>query len=94
MGLLLVAKNELRPLADGWVRLFNGKDLSGWKRTIWRRWELASRGRGHRRSRGQSVLVISVQRIGVRHFHLRVEAKINAIGDSGVSLRRSSTDCI
>src|SRR5205085_7772858 len=28
---VLVAKNELPPLADGWVPLFNGKDLSGWK---------------------------------------------------------------
>jgi formylglycine-generating enzyme required for sulfatase activity len=86
-GPVLVAKNELPPLADGWVRLFNGKDLSGWKTHDlapgnWRVEEGAIVGRGDK-----SFLSFLVSESEYADFHLLVEAKINAIGDSGVIFR-------
>src|SRR5207302_1871566 len=75
------------PLADGWVRLFNGKDLSGWKTHDlapgnWRVEDGAIVGRGDK-----SFLSFLFSESEYADFHLRVEAKINAIGDSGVNFR-------
>ncbi len=71
-----------------WVQLFNGKDLTGWKTHPdapgdWRVEDGAIVGRG-----GLSFLLSESP--DYSNFHLRVEAKINPTGDSGILFRRSS----
>jgi WD40 repeat protein len=72
---------------DGWVQLFNGKNLSGWKlhpgdRGDWRVEDGLLVGRA---VKGPSHL-FSV-RDDYENFHFRVEAKINKKGDSGQVFR-------
>jgi serine/threonine protein kinase len=70
---------------DGFVPLFNGKDLTGWK--------LFGGGTGNWRvengaivSRGPSSHLFT-ERGDYQNFHLRVEAQINDGGNSGVYFR-------
>jgi serine/threonine protein kinase len=71
---------------DGWVQLFNGKDLIGWKvhhdqPGDWRimyGWLVGSAGKPSH---------LFTERGDYENFHFRVEAKINAGGDSGQFFR-------
>lgn len=71
--------------SDGWVQLFNGKDLTGWK--------LLPRDSGEWKvtdgilqgSTRQSHLFS--QRDDYANFHLRAEVKVNLGGDSGIMFR-------
>jgi hypothetical protein len=70
----------------GWVQLFNGKDLTGWKvqpgknREDWRveGGALVSRGKGG---------YLFSDRGDYRDFHIRVEVMINFLGNSGLFFR-------
>jgi uncharacterized protein (TIGR03067 family) len=80
-------KDKVMPpsLPDGWVQLFNGKDLTGWVTNPespgnWRVEEGAIVGRPPYGS-----YLYSTSRYG--DFHLRAEVRINADGDSGVFIR-------
>lgn len=69
----------------GWVQLFNGKDLTGWKfhPDHFGHWEVKDgilRG-----SKRQSYLFS--ERGDYANFHLRAEVKINLGGDSGIHFR-------
>jgi serine/threonine protein kinase/Leucine-rich repeat (LRR) protein len=81
-----VAKWEPAPAPDAsWVQLFNGKDLTGWKKHPlatgdWSVEDGVIVGRGD-----ISFLFNESKEYG--NFHLRVETKINNTGDSGVFFR-------
>lgn len=71
---------------DGWVQLFNGKNLSGWKTTDeepgnWRVENGVLIGSGKQRSH------LFSQRGNYANFHFLVEAKINDKGNSGQYFR-------
>jgi serine/threonine protein kinase/formylglycine-generating enzyme required for sulfatase activity len=73
------------PAADGWVQLFNGKDLTGWKThpDLPGTWEVRDgvlTGSG-----GQSYLFSERGDFG--NFHLRAEVRVTAVGDSGIRFR-------
>jgi uncharacterized protein (TIGR03067 family) len=73
------------PDKDGWVQLFNGKDLTGWKTHPdqpgdWKVENGILIGRGPRSH-------LFSERGDYQDFHLRVEARINALGNSGVYFR-------
>jgi hypothetical protein len=80
-------KIQFKELADerGWVQLFNGKDLTGWK--------VFPKGTGNWKVE-DGVLTCSgpmshlfSQRGDYENFHFRVEARINARGNSGQYFR-------
>ncbi len=71
---------------DGWVSLFNGKDLQGWKELPdhsghWKVEEGAIVGRG------EASGYLFSERGDYENFHLRVEAQINGTGDGGIFFR-------
>ncbi len=73
------------PVTEGFVSLFNGKDLTGWKTHSlsggdWRVEDGAIDGRG-------STSYLFSESGDYADFHLRVEAKINGNGDAGVYIR-------
>jgi hypothetical protein len=83
-----VAKQEPTPGA-GWVQLFNGKDLTGWKT------HPAAAENGDwtvqggiivGRSRGPTAFLFS-ETGTFENFHLRAEVQINGSGDSGIFCR-------
>jgi formylglycine-generating enzyme required for sulfatase activity/predicted Ser/Thr protein kinase len=84
-----VAKNEaLSASSQGFVPLFNGRDLAGWKTHAsqpgdWRveNGVLTSHGTGRNH--------LYTERGDFRDFHLRVEVRINAKGNSGIFGRAS-----
>jgi hypothetical protein len=70
----------------GWVQLFNGKDLTGWKTNTgkldnWKVQENILIGTGNKAG------LLMTQRADYQNFHFRVEAKINQAGDSGQNFR-------
>jgi serine/threonine protein kinase len=71
--------------SDGWVQLFNKKDLTGWKFHPDQpgRWEVKD---GILKGSKQQSHLFS-QRDDFADFHLRVEVKINLGGDSGILFR-------
>ena len=71
--------------ADGWVQLFNGKDLTGWKfhPDHSGHWEVKD---GILRGSKRHSHLFS-QRGDYENFHLRAEVKINLGGDSGILFR-------
>ena len=85
------AKSSTEVVAtDGFVPLFNGKDLDGWgpefsKPNTWLVEDgiLIGSGPGYNR--------LVSERGDVRDFHLRVRARINDGGDGGVLFRHSAT---
>jgi hypothetical protein len=93
-GLELVLKREVAAQpglsateagADGFVPLFNGRDLTGWKTHPdqpgdWRVENGILVGRGPRSH-------LFSKRGDYENFHLRVEARINHLGNSGVYFR-------
>ena len=76
--------------SDGWVQLFNGKDLTGWKTqpAALGNWVV------------NDGILVGSQRQGdlysergdFANFHLRVQAKVNLGGDSGVFFRVESDE--
>src|SRR4029079_13539630 len=81
----VVERNGTAESDSTWVQLFNGTDLTGWKTHSDQpgNWKVTSGvltgsgGRSHLFSDGGDF----------ENFHLRVEAKINAEGNSGVIFR-------
>jgi hypothetical protein len=71
---------------DRWIPPFNGKDLSGWKRHPKQpgQWRVET---DTLVGSGDAVSHLFSERGDFGSFHLRVEAKINATGNSGVFFR-------
>jgi hypothetical protein len=69
----------------GWVPLFNGKDLSGWKTFAFHKGKWEVKG-GAITASGPLGYLFSAAG-NYENFHLRIEAKINAEGDSGLFFR-------
>ncbi len=74
------------PESEGWVQLFNGKDLAGWKThpTQPGDWRVQN---GELVGRGSKPSHLFSERGDFRDFHLRLETKLSATGDSGVFVR-------
>jgi TPR repeat protein/serine/threonine protein kinase len=72
--------------ADGFVVLFNGKDLSGWKTHPQQpgQWRVVD---GAITCTGTHKAHLFSERGDYKDFHLRVEARVNAEGNSGVFIR-------
>jgi serine/threonine protein kinase/Leucine-rich repeat (LRR) protein len=73
------------PDGDGWVQLFNGKDLTGWKYDVnypgtWKVEDGILTNAG-------SQTTLFLERTDLKDFHLRLEAKVSAGGSSGVYFR-------
>jgi serine/threonine protein kinase len=82
-------KTDPPPLdnADGFVSLFNGKDLTGWK---WHPSQVGNWRVEHGILIGSGPSITShlyTQRGDYKDFHLRIEARINEGGNSGVYFR-------
>jgi hypothetical protein len=73
---------------EGWVQLFDGKDLTGWETDLDRPgdWKVAG---GILIGRGPQANELVTTRADFESFHLRVEGKINARGNSGIMFRRA-----
>jgi serine/threonine protein kinase len=71
--------------SDGWVQLFNGKDMTGWQfhPNHSGHWEVND---GILKGSNRESYLFS-QRGDYANFHLRVEAKVNLGGDSGILFR-------
>jgi hypothetical protein len=74
---------------DGdWVKLFNGKDLKGWKtfdpKQIETSWEVKD---GILYSKGKDTSHLFSERDDYENFHYRIEVKINDKGNSGQYFR-------
>jgi len=71
---------------DGWVQLFNGKDLTGWKPHPKNpgKWRVEG---GVIVSDGGSVSHLFSERDNFENFHYRIEAKISDKGNSGQYFR-------
>jgi hypothetical protein len=72
---------------DGWVSLFNRKDLTGWKThpVAPGDWRVED---GILIGRGPKVSHLYTERGDYEDFHFRIEAKINTGGNSGQSFRK------
>jgi hypothetical protein len=70
----------------GFVALFNGKDLTGWKTHLRQpgNWRVE---KGVLIGSGPATSHLYTKRRAYKNFHLRVEARINAGGNSGVLFR-------
>jgi hypothetical protein len=75
--------------AEGWVPLFNGKDLSGWKTDPAQPGDWSVEG-GVLKGLGPDTSHLYTERDDYKDFHLRVEARINEGGNSGVYVRAGS----
>jgi hypothetical protein len=77
-------KGENRP-ATAWVNLFNSKDLGGWKvhPLAASPWKVEN---GSLTCEGAESYLFT-ERNDFENFHLRVQAKLNAGGDSGILFR-------
>ncbi len=73
---------ELTPTVPGWVQLFNGKDLTGWKThfRVHGGWKVEG---GAIVSRDQLAYLFS-DKGDYQNFHLRSEVKMNSVGDGGI----------
>jgi hypothetical protein len=85
-GTVRFRKIEIKELPadkDGWVQLFNGRDVvTGWKPAAG--WSVED---GILVGRDQNYSHLLTSRDDFENFHLRVEARINRNGDSGVFFR-------
>jgi hypothetical protein len=70
----------------GWVKLFNGKDLTGWKTHPKNpgKWEVKD---GILHSGGKDTSHLFSERDDYENFHYKIEAKINDKGNSGQYFR-------
>jgi tRNA A-37 threonylcarbamoyl transferase component Bud32 len=79
-------KDLTPPPEPGWVQLFDGKDLTGWKmlgeKKDWLVKDAMIIGKA-----GPTLDYLVTKRTDFENFHLRVEAKINKKGRSGVFFR-------
>jgi hypothetical protein len=73
---------------DGWVQIFNGKDLKGWKTDppdqLEKSWYVKD---GILYSKGKTASHIFSPRDDYENFHYRIEAKISDKGNSGQYFR-------
>lgn len=69
--------------SDGWMSLFNGRDLTGWKAIPPQHWRVEN---GVLLGGGPDAFLLS-DWDDFENFHLRVEFRINAEGDSGIHFR-------
>ncbi|MFO0802890.1 MAG: SUMF1/EgtB/PvdO family nonheme iron enzyme [Gemmataceae bacterium] len=83
--MVVEAATTRAPEEERWVQLFNGQDLAGWKAHPEQpgNWTVES---GEFVGRG-STSHLFTDRGEYRNFHLRVEAKLNFTGDSGILFR-------
>src|SRR5262249_44678704 len=74
----------------GWVKLFNGRDLTGWKYhpEMPGDWKVEN---GILKSGGSKTNHLFTERNDYAKFHLRAEVRINPQGDSGILFRTSWT---
>lgn len=77
-------RDPLPPLADGWVQLFNGEDLTGWDTLLP---DTSKVENGAIVGKGVAYLYTSKT---YRNFHCRIEAKMNAQGAGGISFRTTA----
>lgn len=84
-ALTVAAREDAKDDGKGWVPLFNGKDLSGWK--------VHPKGTGKWAVKDGAIVGtgpashLFSERGDYRDFHYRVEAKINDKGNSGQYFR-------
>jgi hypothetical protein len=90
-GLMLLARSAppAAPAGEnsaGWVQLFNGKDLTGWKTHPKNpgKWYVKE---GILYSGGKDTSHLFSQRDDYTDFHYKIEAKINDMGNSGQYFR-------
>ncbi len=85
-AIILPTTRQVANADDGWIKLFNGKDLTGWKTHPDKpgKWQVED---GMLVSRGDGVSHLFSERGDFENFHMRVEVKINAKGNSGVYFR-------
>jgi hypothetical protein len=73
---------------EGWVQLFNGKDLKGWKTSppeqLEKSWHVKD---GILYSKGKAASHLFSPRDDYENFHYRIEAKISDKGNSGQYFR-------
>jgi serine/threonine protein kinase len=88
-----VMKNPVQPMddslpraSDGWVQLFNGKDLSGWKTHPDQPGEWRVDGQGVLIGSGATSHLFST-RADYADFHLRAELRVNGGGKAGIYVR-------
>jgi uncharacterized protein (TIGR03067 family) len=84
-GSVIVFIRATKPEESGWVQLFNAKDLTGWKTHLEQPgyWHVEN---GVLLGSGKRSHLFS-ERGDFKNFHLRVEAKLNKGGNSGVLFR-------
>lgn len=82
------AKIEQPPLTgeEGWVSLFNGKDLAGWKTNERANWRVRD---GVIVGSGPGSAYLFTEQGDYADFHLRAEFRINEGGNSGIMFRCS-----
>ena len=82
-----IALPALQDTSGGWVSLFNRRDLSGWKThpTAPGDWRVEN---GILVGRGPKISYLYTERDDYEDLHFRVEAKINAGGNSGQEFRK------
>jgi hypothetical protein len=78
------------PAEKGWVPLFNGKDLSGWKNNGDEKW-VVERGTILCESTANKYGYLTTEKT-YRDFELRLKFKGESAGNSGVFLRARITD--
>jgi hypothetical protein len=78
------------PAEKGWVPLFNGKDLSGWKNNGDEKW-VVERGTILCESTANKYGYLTTEKT-YRDFNLRLKFKGESAGNSGVFLRARITD--
>lgn len=86
MGLGAVAQTQP---ASGWIPLFNGKDLAGWKNNGEEKW-IAERGTILCESSANKYGYLATEKT-YRDFDLRLKFKGEASGNSGVFFRSKIT---
>jgi hypothetical protein len=74
---------------EGFVSLFNGKDLTGWEQHDSQKGRWYVDGQGLLTGTGTGVSHLYTKRSDFTDFHLRVEASMNEGGNSGVWFRTS-----
>ncbi len=84
----LAGEEEWKPQGEGWVQLFNGKDLAGWKFRggTNKFWKVEDSVMANDMAKGQHGCDIFTEQT-FRDFQLHIEFKIAKGGNSGVYLR-------
>jgi serine/threonine protein kinase len=80
------AANSLMKVSEGWVPLFNGKDLTGWKThpNQFGDWNVSS---GVIVGKGPQTSYLFTERNDFENFHLRAELKVGNPSDAGLFFR-------